>query len=254
MWRVLGTARGWKMLMTDSWLPGSYITYAALTLGNVILFFLRGQSGRRRGVVHPPTRTNSCTDRKAFNNISKQCTCMRVVDFMLGACSLKSPWDVQFGLHLCSTPALLASLFDKLASNWIDAHLSANLVAIGQPQDLADHHVKPSHSTPKFFSSSSSLPFFSLCCPTVQLCVLQTPLTPSSVHLDLSRLVTTRSPSSARLACFFLIPPAYFFFPSLISGTSKYTPSPKQCCFFSLLPDLLFPSFHLHSHPPLPPL
>lgn len=26
-----------KMLMTDSCLPGSYITYAALTLGNVIL-------------------------------------------------------------------------------------------------------------------------------------------------------------------------------------------------------------------------
>lgn len=28
---------GWEMLMTDSWRPGSYITYAALTLGNVIL-------------------------------------------------------------------------------------------------------------------------------------------------------------------------------------------------------------------------
>lgn len=28
---------GWKMLITDSWLPASYISYAALTLGNAIL-------------------------------------------------------------------------------------------------------------------------------------------------------------------------------------------------------------------------
>lgn len=75
--------------------------------------------------------------------------------------SLKSPWDVQFGLHLCFTRVLPASLFDKLASNRIAAQLSANLMAPGQPQDLADHHDKPSHCTLKFSSSSSSfLPIF----------------------------------------------------------------------------------------------
>lgn len=33
---MLGMSR--KMVMTDSGLPGSYITYVALTLGNAILF------------------------------------------------------------------------------------------------------------------------------------------------------------------------------------------------------------------------
>lgn len=61
----------------------------------------------------------------------------------------------------CFTRVLPASLFDKLASNRIAAQLSANLMAPGQPQDLADHHVKPSHSTLKFSSSSSAfLPIF----------------------------------------------------------------------------------------------
>lgn len=40
--------------MTDSWLPGSYITYAALTLGNVIRFpllsFLSGSELRDKEV------------------------------------------------------------------------------------------------------------------------------------------------------------------------------------------------------------
>lgn len=40
-----------------------------------------------------------------------------------------------FGLHLCSTPVLLTSLFDKLALNRIAAQLSANLMATVQPQD-----------------------------------------------------------------------------------------------------------------------
>lgn len=86
------------------------------------------------------------------------------------ACSLESPWDVQFGLHLCSTPVLGASLFDKLASNRIAAQLSANLMAPGQPQDLADHHVNPptppqsSSMPPPHFSSSAIQLYRSLSC------------------------------------------------------------------------------------------
>lgn len=67
------------MLMTDRWLPGSYITYAVLTLGNAIFLLLpppppslwclvvkEEEVKQREGggeEQHPLTRTNSGWDR-----------------------------------------------------------------------------------------------------------------------------------------------------------------------------------------------
>lgn len=144
------------------------------------------------------------------------------------ACSLKSSWDVRFGLHPCSTPVLLTSLFDKLASNRIAAQLSTNLMAPGQTQDSADHRVNPP-APPR----SSSPPPFHLSYPFIHLysSPSRKQITRSSVHLDLARPLPAPSPSLTLPAFFYLVPLNIFVFLSLISGTLKHTPIAKTMPF-----------------------
>ena len=79
----------WLWEMWSSFLSSSISLSSGVELGDG-----RGLgAGGEGGAAHPLTRTNSCSDRKAFNNISKQCTRMCVDECMLvwsrpGMCSL----------------------------------------------------------------------------------------------------------------------------------------------------------------------
>lgn len=86
----------------------------------------------KRGVAR--ALTDSFSERKALNSISKQCMCTCVPECMLVV------WS-GLGTAFTHGPLQRSSYFDKLASNWIVVQLSTNVTTSGRPQELPDHHV-----------------------------------------------------------------------------------------------------------------
>lgn len=69
-----------------------------------------GRSGEEGGVAHPLSRTNSSSDRKAFNGISRVCTCLCVGEVALKLCLAFTCVPLRCSWHQCLTNLPLIGL------------------------------------------------------------------------------------------------------------------------------------------------